>query len=346
MGSLFVAAGTALYFIAGLTYQTSALFAVVPIAAALLLRPETTARNDARWIIVHVGALFAALFAGFLIMNIVFSEGVVQEMARMRIEPHPFIKLLWFARNPLPNSIALFALRDALATPFRFWIVVAAVVVVILLGFVYGAKTAQQRTRWLFVALLLPFVAHSVSLAASSQAIGYRTLLPLAGLYLVLAMYGLRAIVMRFGLARRAESGVLAAIVAAAAVLAWHNALTLIAEPQGNEWRLIETAAQRLRLTHEARVYLIRPSVDHRSTQRLYADEYGSLTSDADWAAKEMFKAAMRERFPDGLPEGTEYLLTTGFGPPPPVGYDLVVDLRQLRHLGGRAPAETTVSER
>jgi hypothetical protein len=193
---------------------------------------------------------------------------------------------------------------------------------------------------------LLPFVAHSVSLAASSQAIGYRTLLPLAGLYLVLAMYGLRAIVMRFGLARRAESGVLAAIVAAAAVLAWHNALTLIAEPQGNEWRLIETAAQRLRLTHEARVYLIRPSVDHRSTQRLYADEYGSLTSDADWAAKEMFKAAMRERFPDGLPEGTEYLLTTGFGPPPPVGYDLVVDLRQLRHLGGRAPAETTVSER
>ena len=30
----------------------------------------------------------------------------------------------------------------------------------------------------------------------------------------------------------------------------------------------------------------------------MYADEYGSLTSDADWAAKEMFKAALRERFP------------------------------------------------
>ena len=28
----------------------------------------------------------------------------------------------------------------------------------------------------------------------------------------------------------------------------------------------------------------------------MYADEYGSLTSDADWAAKEMFKAALRER--------------------------------------------------
>jgi hypothetical protein len=120
----------------------------------------------------------------------------------------------------------------------------------------------------------------------------------------------------------------------------------LIAEPQGREWALIETAADRLRLADDARVYLIRPSMDYRSTERVYADEYGSLTSDADWAAKEMFKAAIRERFPDGLPAGTNYLLTTGFGPPPPVGYDLVADLRELKNLGERAPAETTASKR
>lgn len=345
LGPVCVAAGAGLYFSAGLTYQTSALFAIVPFAAALLLRPETSARNDSRWIIVHIGTLFAALFAGFLVMNAVFTEGVVPEAARMQIEPHPFIKLLWFARNPLPNSVALFALRDAFSTPLRFWIVVAVVAAVIVLGFFYGAKTAQQRARWVFVALLLPFVAHSVSLAASSQAIGYRTLLPLSGLYLVLAMFGFRAIVARFGL-RRAQGGALAAVVVAGAVLARHNALTLIAEPQGNEWRIIETAANRLQLTSEARVYVIRPSVEYRSTKRLYADEYGSLTSDADWAAKEMFRAAMRERFPDGLPEGTDYLLTTGFGPPPPVGYDVVVDLRELKNVGERAPAETTASQR
>lgn len=346
MGTASVAAGAGLYFIAGLTYQTSALFAVVPFAAALLLREETSARNDARWIFVHIGTLFAALFAGLLVMNIFFSEGVVPEMARMQIEPHPFIKLLWFLRNPLPNSLGLFALRDALATPPWFWIVVAAVVAIIVLGFVYGAKTAQQRLRWLFVALLLPFVAHSVSLAASSQAIGYRTLLPLTGLFLVLAMFGLRAVVARFRLPRLAEAGTLAAIVVTGAVLAQHNALTLIAEPQGNEWRLIESAANRLTIKADARVYVIRPSVEHRSTKRIYADEYGSLTSDADWAAKEMFKAAMRERFPNGLPAGTDYLLTTGFGPPPPVGYDLVVDLRELKNLGERAPPERTASRR
>ena len=341
-----IAAGAGLYFVSGLTYQTSALFAIVPLAAALLLRDGTSVRSDARWIVVHIGVLFVSLIAGFLLMNVAFTEGVVQEMARMHIEPHPIIKLLWFLRNPLPNSIGLFALRDSIDTPFWFWIVVAAVVAVILLGFLYGAKTLQQRLRWLFAALALPFVAHAVSLAASSQAIGYRTLLPLAGLFLVLAMFGLRAIAARLKLPRLAEGGVLAAILVTGAVLAQRNALTLIAEPQGNEWKLIEAAAGRLRLTKEARVYLIRPSMEYRSTQRVYADEYGSLTSDADWAAKEMFKAAMRERFPDGLPAGTDYLLTTGFGPPPPVGYDLVVDLRELKNLGERAPPERTAARR
>ncbi|HVJ29376.1 MAG TPA: hypothetical protein VNA66_03630, partial [Gammaproteobacteria bacterium] len=306
----------------------------------------TTVRSDARWIIVHVGVLFGSLVAGFLLMTVVFTEGLVQEMARMHFEPHPIIKLMWFLRNPLPNSIGLFALRDSLATPLRFWIVVSGVVAVVVLGFIFGTKTLEQRLRWLFAVLALPFVAHSVSLAASSQAIGYRTLLPLAGVFLVLAMFGLRAIAARLKLPRIAEGGVLAAILVTGAVLAHHNALTLIAEPQGNEWKLIEAAVGRLRLTDEARVYLIRPSMNYRSTERVYADEYGSLSSDADWAAKEMFKAAMRERFPNGLPAGTDYLLTTGFGPPPPVGYDLVVDLRELKNLGERTPPVRTASQR
>lgn len=341
-----IAAGALLYFTSGLTYQTSALFAVILLAAVLLVRAGTTQRDDARWIASHLGALFAALFAGFILMSAVFTEGVVPEAARMQIEPHPFIKMLWFLRNPLPNSVALFALRDALATPTWFWIVLAGIAALIAAGFFWGTTDRRERLRWLFTAFLLPIVAHSVSLAASSQAIGYRTLLPMSALFLVLAMFGLRSIVARFGVPRVAYGGVLVGVLGTAALLAQHNTLTLIAEPQGYEWQLIEAAANRLKLTKEARVYLIRPSVEHRSTQRIYADEYGSLTADADWAAKEMFKAAMRERFPEGLPDGTGYLLTTGFGPPPPVGYDLVVDLRELKNLGERASPETTASRR
>ncbi|HEY9182755.1 MAG TPA: hypothetical protein VIQ99_06115, partial [Gammaproteobacteria bacterium] len=50
-----VAAGAALYVTAGLTYQTSALFVVMPFAAALLLREGTTLSADAKWTVVHLG---------------------------------------------------------------------------------------------------------------------------------------------------------------------------------------------------------------------------------------------------------------------------------------------------
>jgi hypothetical protein len=343
IGVLGFAAGCALYFGAGLTYQTSALFAVMPLAAVLLLRDEHRGLSDTKWIVVHVGALFGSLVAGFLLMNLVFTEGVVPEAARMQIEPHPFIKLLWFLRNPLPNSIALFALRDSYATPAWFWLVVAVVVAVAALGFAYGANSARQRWRWLFAALVLPFVGHSVSLAASSQAIGYRTLLPMSGLFLVLFVFGLRAVVTHFRLPRAAESASLGALIVVGAVLAGHNALALLAEPQGNEWRLVQAAVSRLPLGKETSVYIVRPSIEYRSTERVYADEYGSLSADAQWAAVEMFRAAVRQRFPQGLPEGTSYTLTTSLSPPI-MPYDLVLDLRELKVQGERAPTVTTAS--
>jgi hypothetical protein len=343
--ALGVAAGCALYFVAGLTYQTSALFAVMPLAAVLLLRDAPTGRSDAAWTLVHLGALFGSLFVGFLMMSLVFTEGVVPEAARMQIEPHPLIKLLWFLRNPLPNSVALFALRDSYATPAWFWFVVAAVVAVAVLGFVYGAHNARQRRRWLFAALLLPFAAHSVSLAASSQAIGYRTLLPLSGLFLVLFVFGLRAIAARLRLPRAAEVAVLGVLIAVGAVLARHHSLTLIAQPQGNEWRLFQAAVNRLPPGRDTSVYITRPTNAYRSTQRIYADEYGSLSADAQWGAVEMFRAAVRQRFPRGLPEGTTYTLTTSLSPPI-MPYDLVLDLRELKVQGERAPTETTASGR
>ena len=342
-----IAAGGALYMIAGLTYQTSALFAVVPLAAVLLMREGTTTRRDAQWVVAHIGVLFVSLVAGYLFATAIAVEGAVPEATRTQLEPDIYRKFLWFLRNPLPNSIGLFALRDRFDTPLWFWVIVASVVAIIVLGFLYGATDRQRRLRWLVVAFLFPFVAHSVSLAASSQAIGYRTLLPLSGLFLVLAMFGVRSIAARYRVPRPALSALFAMLLVVAAVLAHRNALKLIAEPQGREWQLVQAAANRLRLKDETIVYLIRPSIDYRSTERVYADEYGSLTADADWGSKEMFKAAIRERFPNGLPEGTSYSLFTGFGgPPAQYTYDLIADLRELKNLGERAPAETTASQR
>ena len=87
----------------------------------------------------------------------------------------------------------------------------------------------------------------------------------------------------------------------------------------------------------------VRPVLGDRSTERVYADEFGSLTTDAEWAVEEMFGAALRERFPTGLPQGARYTLDTGFGPPA-MPFDLIIDLRVLKNqgespLGGPATA-------
>jgi hypothetical protein len=333
-------AGAALYFVAGLTYQTSALFVVVPLAAVLLVRGDRERWSDARWVVAHIGILFTSLVAGFLVMDTFFTEGVLPEAARMHLEPEPFGKLLWFIRQPLPNSLALFELRDRFATQPLFWLAAAAFGTVIALGFRYAAVGKSQKLRWLFCVLILPFVAHSVSLAASSQAIGYRTLLPLSGLFLVLVIFAVRSLAQAGKLRPVAQGAVLAGLVGVAALLAHGNAFTLIAEPQNREWQLVHSAASSLSLAAGTEVYIIRPSIDDRSTERVYDDEFGSLSSDAEWAAKEMFKTALRERFPAAVADGTGYSIVTGDEPPArAASYDLVVDLRKLRAEGDRRVA-------
>jgi hypothetical protein len=53
-----------------------------------------------------------------------------------------------------------------------------------------------------------------------------------------------------------------------------------------------------------------------------------------------MFKAAMRERFPEKLPKGAAYSIETGQAPPAsPGAYDAVIDLRKLRNEGDRTIA-------
>ena len=344
-----LAAGTLLYFIAGLTYQTSALFVVAPLAALLLVRDERSALSDLRWVAAHIGILFVSLVGGFLLMSLVFTEGVVPEAARMHLEPDLLPKLLWFFSQPLPNALALFELRDRFDTQEPFWLAVAAFGAVAVLGYRYGAITTQQRRRWLFCALLLPFVAHSVSLVASSQAIGYRTLLPLSGLFLVLVVYGLRSLT-RTSLGPVATRASLGVLVVLAAVLANRNAFTLIAVPQNREWQFLQTGANAVELASQPRVFIVRPMIEDRSTERVYADEFGSLSADAVWAAREMFKTAMRQRFPEAR-EGEAYTVATGFVPPPPSeNYDLVIDMRRLREEGDRAvaaaPPATATSRR
>jgi len=159
----------------------------------------------------------------------------------------------------------------------------------------------------------------------------YRTTWGLAGLVMVFIAYSLRNLRAVGRISRNLHYVALGSLLAFGAVGANRHAYSLIAEPQGFEWQIMLDAALRMPLESDLKIYVIRPSIDDRATQRIFADEFGSLSSDTDWAVVEMFKCALRRRFPSGLPEGVAYTLTSGQEAPREGKFDIVIDMRELR---------------
>jgi hypothetical protein len=326
--------GGMIYALAALIYQSNALFAVVPLAAVLLVRATRGSSSDLRWGIIHFSTLLVGLLGAYLVVRVLFANGIFHASPRMQLEGNPFTKFIWYFFNPLPNALALYALRDDFNSgAVLFWLVVVLVAGLI----AWGCKSeiarvgSSAKQRLLVCIVALPFLAHLISLAAAERAIGYRTLFALSGLVLVLLVFALRSL-------RAAEKikpvyyfGGLVSIALIAILSAHFNSHLLIAVPQSYEWEKIRGAVMRANFPKTARVYIVTPTQENRATGRIFADEFGSLSSDSDWVPKEMFKAALHERYPVKLPKGTQCNITLGRAAPDAKDYDLVIDMRNYK---------------
>jgi len=328
--------GVMIYCLSGLIYQSNALFAVVPIGAVFLVRSGRDRLPDMKWLVIHLLALVAGLALSYLLVRLLFNTGIFHPSPRLQFETNPFTKLAWFFWLPLPNALALYFLRDDFNTgAILFWPAVVAVVTII--GFGYkaarGGTDEMAKKKWLICLVLLPLLAHTVSFVAAERAIGYRVLFALSGMVLVMLVFTLRSLRIAGRLKPLFFYSSLVLVVLIGAVTANSNAFDLIAEPQGNEWELVLTPVMRANFKGPTKVYLITPKLEDRSTTRMFADEFGSMSADSDWTPREMFKTAVRERFPGKLPPGFSYTVTLGRDEPAPKAYDMVIDLRRLRNF-------------
>lgn len=327
-------AGGLAYLVVGLIYQSNALFAVVPLAALLLLRTDRAAKDTFAWMARHGVTLVIGLGLSLAVAKLLFSGAAVPPTHRMRLEENPVSKLIWFFTQPLPNAAALFVLRDMYGVGAQvFWAVVTGVGLLAVTGVVLVARTMTAAARWVWLAclLVLPFVAHAVSLVAAERSTAYRVLFALSGLMLVVLVFGLRTLRMAGWLETKVQTALLVVLLAIGAIAARTNSFELIAVPQGHEWELVQKSVAQLDVSGGAKVYAITPTLADRSTERVYADEFGSLSTDSDWVPKEMFKAALHERFPEKTPQDFRYSFASGRKEPPREGHDVVVDLRELK---------------
>ncbi len=331
--------GAMIYGLAGLIYQPDALFALVPIAAVLLVRSGREPYIDLRWFTTHVLAMMTGLLGSFLLVKMLFSNGVFHESARMQFETNPFTKFAWFLWQPLPNALALYSLRDNFNTgAVVFWGSVVGVAA--LIGYGYRQDVARLgdavKKKWLVCLLFVPFAVHAVSLVAAERSIGYRVLYGLSGLVLVMVVYTLRSLLAAGRIKPVLHYAMLGVMVLTAAIAAHQNSYLLVAVPQGHEWEMVRNVVERLDFSKAPKVYVITPGPDDRSTERMFVDEFGSLTTDSDWAPREMFKAALYQRFPGKLPPGVSYTFKSGRDVPDAKAYDLVIDLRKLKEFRGK----------
>lgn len=329
-----VIGGIFIYVLASLVYPSNTLFAVVPIAAVALTKERRTRQELLRWGLLHVLVLLGSLALTYLLLRGLFAADIFHESARLRIETNPFTKLLWFLWQPLPNALALFALRDDFhAGEYFFW-PLAAGTVALITWVVRSEKVRNDptaRLAWLLCLAVLPWAAHAISLLAAERSAGYRTIAALSGLVLTVVLVCLRRLPLEKHIEPWAHYGGMAALLLLLGVSAWRGSRALIAEPQGREWRLVNEAVIQTRFKERTKFYLIEPAIADRSTDRVYRDEFGSLTAEGEWAPKELFQAALRERFPGGLPNGHTVAFAHGKQPPPEGSYDVVIDMRKLK---------------
>jgi len=333
VGQWMVALG--LMVVSALIYQPSAMFYVVPLAAALIAQRHRSLTQTARWVGIHLGFVVGTLGLAYCVMTLLYSTGVFVKSGRIAFEHHWGDKIAWFLQETLPNALSVFVLNDNNLRDHALYFGCAALIGALLLAGAYVEWRRYGATRgivWLAALLGLPVFACAVSLIASERYATYRTILAMTAVLLCFLVASMRALTERWGPSARR---MLATVVMAVAFFtAQHHVYALIAVPQGNEWQLILSGAKHVRLEGgHPRIFVIASTPADISTATIYHDEFGSLSSNSEWVPKEMFKRAMHDLHPEIPNLDSRYDFSSGPKLPPDQRYDVIIDLHRLHQF-------------
>ncbi|ADO69635.1 hypothetical protein [Stigmatella aurantiaca] len=320
---------------ATLTYQSNSLFYVVLVAATLVVRRADTFKGSVRWMVRHLCVVGAGLGAAFAVSQLTFAAHVFTASPRMRFETHWVSKAIWTVTNVLPDALALSALDGARgAAAVGYWLMVLGAVGVLSAGTVmeYRRVGPAGAGRWLLGMVALSGVAYSVSFLAAERWPTYRTIYALTGVWSVFiaaSLVNIGSLLPERG--RKAAIGLLAGVVLTGALVArWHS-FELFAVPQGLELQLMEEGVRKAVLAKRPRIFVITATQDDSSAPRRYRDEFGSVSIDSEWVAKEVLKSLMKERFSGTADVSKLYQFAAGPKVPEPKSYDILIDMRRMR---------------
>ncbi len=323
--------GVFIYALAAMIRPELTFFACVPLAASLLfkIKKSPAAQDPKTWLAMHLTVLFVGFAIGRLLEHWASGEALVSLDGAKAAT-------VSFFRDTAPNSLALWALRDDFHTgEWYFWIAVLAVA-----GCIYGAFNMERalegdkaRFKLMVCMVLLPgiFLAGRL-LSGVLTPTGYRDGIPLASLAIVALIAAWRTVRRAKRIKNWMHQAGLAALIAGAVCFARFNVSALIVDPQAVEWDLVKTGVAFVSFKTQLRVHLVTARVEDRTTVRRYGDEFGALSSRRAEVLREMLDAAVSQKYSGVLPKGGGMEVTVGGEPPAPGAYDVLVDMRKLKH--------------
>ncbi len=324
--------GVFIYALSAMIRPELAFFALVPLGAILLfkVKKSASAQNPKTWLMLHVVVVVTGFIAGRLLEHWASGDPLMS-LAGTKAA------VTWFFRDAVPNSLALWALRDDFHTgEWYFWIVVLAVAYFIHRSFRLeeGVEGEKARFKMGICVLVLPAVFLACLLLTGPLVpTGYRDAMPLTGLAAVAIVAAWRTL-HRVKQVKRAwlHHAGLAVAALLGVFFARGSVSTLMAEPQQVEWELMKSGVQFVSFKNQVKVHLVTARVTDRSTQRRYGDEFGSVSSRHANVLRDMLENAVSEKYAGVLPKGGGAEVTVGGATPEPGTYDLLVDMRKLKN--------------
>ncbi len=313
-GRRFVAVlgGGLLYVAAAMCYLPGALVGLVPLTGVGLARLPRQWPDTRKWFLSHAGVLVGGLvLAGWIERAMRHGAGLVDVIPW----PQRVVELVTFV---LPLSWAPFVAAGSWNARLLCSAVgLAAVVGLIVLGRRLAKLDERVAGLW---RLILPGVVALycvVMVFAPGSVATYRALWPMAGVAVVALLAAVRVLTTQPGGRPIWHHGIMGGAVALGAVVAFSQVQAAIVSPLAAEWRVVEDAVRRAPFGPGTHFEII---IDANG---LYGPtpngRFGASLTAHKPAARSAVEAAVRARFPAGLPKGARYdvtVNTVGSGAP------------------------------
>jgi len=305
------------------------------LTAALIAQRERSPAQTVRWAAIHLGFVTLALGLAYSFMRILYAAGVFVKSGRIAFEQHWGEKIAWFLHEPLPNALSLFVLNDNNHRDETLYFACAGFAALLLIGGVVVEWRKHGPSRgliWLAGLMGLPVFAFAVSLVASERYATYRTILAMTAVLLCFLVASVNALTEHLSAGFR--RAIASTVMVTAFLCAQYHPYALIAVTQGNEWKLIVDGAKQVHLgDFRPKVFAVASTPADRSTESIYHDEFGSLSSNSEWVPREMFKRAMHDLHANLPNIDSRYDFATGPKLPAGQRFDVIVDLHRLRRF-------------